>query len=113
MTMLRFILRGANINKSLMQPCHPELRSSGPAWPPEWLVPDWPAPANVRAVFTTRQGGISTAPWDSMNLGNHVGDTPAHVNANRALLAQVTGVRSVFLQQVHGSNVAIDRKSVV
>ena len=42
-----------------------------------------------------------------MNLGDHVGDTPAHVNANRALLAQATGVRSVFLQQVHGSNVAM------
>ena len=70
-------------------------------------MPDWPAPANVRAVFTTRQGGTSDAPWDSMNLGDHVGDTPAHVNANRALLAQATGVRSVFLQQVHGSGVAM------
>ncbi len=70
-------------------------------------MPNWPAPANVRAVFTTRQGGASNAPWDSMNLGDHVGDTPAHVNANRALLAQATGVRSVFLQQVHGSGVAM------
>ncbi len=72
-----------------------------------WLIPDWPAPANVRAVFTTRQGGTSDAPWDSMNLGDHVGDAPAHVDANRALLARATGVRSVFLQQVHGIEVAM------
>ena len=84
-----------------------ELKSGGLGWPPEWLVPDWPAPANVRAVFTTRQGGASNAPWDSMNLGDHVGDTPAHVSANRAFLAQATRVRSVFLQQVHGSDVAM------
>ena len=76
-------------------------------WPGEWLVPDWPAPARVRAVFTTRQGGVSSNPFDSMNLGDHVGDTPAHVGANRTLLAQATGVRSVFLKQVHGIDVAV------
>ena len=77
-----------------------------PAWAGDWLVPDWPAPENVRAVFTTRQGGVSNIPYDSMNLGDHVGDAPAHVDANRALLARATGVRSVFLKQVHGSEVA-------
>jgi len=72
---------------------------------PHWLIPDWPAPPGVRAVFTTRQGGVSAAPWGSMNLGDHVGDAPAQVAANRALLAQATGARPVFLQQVHGSAV--------
>ncbi|MES2685641.1 MAG: peptidoglycan editing factor PgeF [Pseudomonadota bacterium] len=72
---------------------------------PDWLIPDWPAPPGVRAVFTTRQGGMSVAPWDSMNLGDHVGDVPVQVAANRALLAQVTGARPVFLQQVHGTAV--------
>lgn len=76
-----------------------------PGWAGDWLVPDWPAPANVRAVFTTRQGGVSNIPYDSMNLGDHVGDAPAHVDANRALLARATGVRSVFLKQVHGHEV--------
>ena len=76
-------------------------------WPEDWLQPNWPAPANVRAVFTTRQGGVSNIPYDSMNLGDHVGDAPAHVDANRALLARATGVRSVFLKQVHGSEVAL------
>jgi YfiH family protein len=70
---------------------------------PHWLTPDWPAPTGVHAVFTTRQGGVSTAPWDSMNLGDHVGDRPAQVAANRALLAQATGAQPVFLQQVHGT----------
>ncbi len=70
---------------------------------PDWLIPDWPAPPGVRAVFTTRQGGVSVAPWDSMNLGDHVGDTPAQVAANRSLLAQATRAKPVFLQQVHGS----------
>ncbi|SFU54436.1 conserved hypothetical protein [Polaromonas sp. YR568] len=71
----------------------------------DWLIPDWPAPAGVQAVFTTRAGGISAAPHDSMNLGDHVGDLPAKVAANRALLRQALGSRAVFLQQVHGSDV--------
>lgn len=71
----------------------------------DWLIPDWPAPAGVRAVFTTRAGGISAAPYDSMNLGDHVGDLPAKVAANRTLLRQALGSRAVFLQQVHGSEV--------
>jgi len=70
-----------------------------------FLNPDWPAPPGVRAVFTTRQGGVSAAPWDSLNLGDHVGDVPAQVAANRALLAQASGAKPVFLQQVHGSAV--------
>jgi polyphenol oxidase len=73
--------------------------------PADWLVPNWPAPAHVRAVFTTRAGGVSAAPFDSMNLGDHVGDQPAQVQANRALLQRVTGTRTVFLKQVHGSAV--------
>ncbi len=71
----------------------------------DWLMPDWPAPPGVRGLFTTRQGGVSAAPWDSMNLGDHVGDAPAQVAANRARLANATGARPVFLQQVHGTAV--------
>jgi YfiH family protein len=71
----------------------------------DWLIPDWPAPSGVRAVFTTRAGGLSAAPYDSMNLGDHVGDLPASVAANRALLRQAIGGHPVFLQQVHGSDV--------
>lgn len=70
-----------------------------------WLIPDWPAPTNVRAVFTTRDGGVSNVPFDSLNLGDHVGDAPEHVAANRALLQKASGAHAVFLTQVHGSGV--------
>lgn len=71
----------------------------------EWLIPDWPAPPGVRAIFTTRHGGASVPPFDSMNLGNHVGDLPEHVEANRASLQRLTRSRAVFLKQVHGNGV--------
>ncbi len=69
------------------------------------LKPDWPAPARVRAVCTTRVGGVSAAPHDSLNLGDHVGDAPACVAANRAILQETIGARPVFLNQVHGTHV--------
>ena len=68
-------------------------------------MPDWPAPATVHAVFTTRSGGCSNSPWDSLNLGDHVGDVPAHVAANRAALQKAIASRPVFLKQVHGTGV--------
>jgi YfiH family protein len=71
----------------------------------DWLIPDWPAPANVRAVFTTRSGGVSALPFDSLNLGDHVGDVLTNVQANRARLGQACGAHAVFLKQVHGSQV--------
>jgi len=73
---------------------------------PDWLIPHWPAPAHVKAVLTTRAGGYSSAPWHSMNLGDHVGDVPAHVLANRAMLQKTVGAQAVFLKQVHGVGVA-------
>lgn len=67
------------------------------------LVPDWPAPANVRALCTTRAGGVSVPPYDSLNLGGHVGDAAGDVAQNRARLQESMGVRPVFLDQVHGT----------
>jgi hypothetical protein len=72
---------------------------------PEWIIPEWPAPAGVRAVCTTRVGGQSQPPYDSLNLGDHVGDAALHVASNRAQLQQAMGARTVFLQQVHGQEV--------
>ena len=74
--------------------------------PADWLVPEWPAPAKVRAAFTTRAGGVSATPYDAMNLGDHVGDQSADVQRNRQLLAQALAAQPVFLQQVHGRVVA-------
>ena len=73
---------------------------------PDWLIPQWPAPANVHAVCTTRAGGTSVTPYDSLNLGDHVGDSPEAVAANRAILQQeIGGVQPVFLTQVHDTQV--------
>lgn len=56
----------------------------------------------MRAGYSLRSGGFSCAPWDSFNLGQHVGDRPECVGANRLRLADSLGVRPVFLRQVHG-----------
>lgn len=72
------------------------------ALPQAW-VPDWPAPARVKAVMTTRHGGTSEPPFDSLNLGDHVRDEPHRVQANRQHLAAALGAQPVFLQQVHGA----------
>lgn len=73
-----------------------------------WIVPDdWPVPAHVRALTTTRAGGISTGPYASLNLADHVGDDPAAVAANRMRLVAEAGLPAdpVWLQQVHGNTV--------
>jgi copper oxidase (laccase) domain-containing protein len=70
-----------------------------------WLIPQWPAPAGVRAVFTTRQGGVSQPPYDTLNLGDHVGDSPVAVATNRLILQRAIHCQPVFLQQVHGTEV--------
>lgn len=74
---------------------------------PELLVPDWPAPRSVRAVFTTRRGGHSHGPWQGFNLATHVGDDAQDVARNRALLAGLLpGADTVaWLEQVHGTTV--------
>jgi YfiH family protein len=77
---------------------------------PDWLVPQWPAPPRVRAVFTTRNGGVSRAPFDSMNLGRPSGDDASAVDANRACLQAALGVPPIYLSQVHGiGSVTLDR----
>jgi polyphenol oxidase len=70
-----------------------------------FLYPDWPAPAHIRAALTTRAGGVSVAPFDSLNLGDHVNDSAEHVAQNRTLLEQSIQTRPVFLKQVHGVEV--------
>ena len=59
----------------------------------------------MRVFCSTRHGGVSPAPYDSLNLGDHVGDQPAHVAQNRLLWAELCRARPVFLQQVHGTQV--------
>ncbi|VVN01902.1 Polyphenol oxidase [Pseudomonas fluorescens] len=71
-----------------------------------WLTPDWPAPASVKACVTTREGGVSEAPFDSLNLGDHVDDRPEAVAENRRRLTDQFSIQPAWLQQVHGIAVA-------
>jgi YfiH family protein len=73
------------------------------------LLPHWPdLPANVGALATTRDGGVSAAPYDDgrggggLNLGTHVGDDAAAVAQNRALVAAHLPAEPAWLSQVHG-----------
>ena len=76
--------------------------------PSEWINPNWSAPKNVKAVMTTRHGGFSQVPFDSMNLGDHVDDDLAIVNKNRVYLKDVLALPNspLWLTQVHGVKVA-------
>jgi polyphenol oxidase len=65
----------------------------------------------IRRVTTTRAGGVSRPPFDSFNMGDHVGDDPGVVAANRRRLADAIGLadRVVWMNQVHGDRVvAVD-----
>ncbi|MBW8830991.1 MAG: peptidoglycan editing factor PgeF [Burkholderiales bacterium] len=81
---------------------------------PDWLIPDWHA-RGVGAVMTTRRGGFSQPPFDSMNIRVGIGDDPQAVHDNQRLLAEAMGVTPVYLNQVHGTTVvrltAADLKS--
>jgi YfiH family protein len=72
---------------------------------PDWIVPDWPAPANVKALITTRAGGISEGAFASLNLGLRTGDDPQAVAANRDRLSSLLPQRPRWLRQVHGASV--------
>jgi len=71
----------------------------------QWLIPQWHAGAGVGACMTTRAGGVSAPPWESMNLGLGSGDARERVLANRARFAESIGATPVFLRQVHGASV--------
>jgi YfiH family protein len=70
------------------------------------IIPDWPAPARVKAFISTRCGGVSQPPFDKGNLADHVEDSELSVSANRVLLKGQVGVSAVqWLEQVHGVKV--------
>jgi len=76
----------------------------------DWIEPDWDAPAAVRAFATTRDGGLSLDPYAGLNLAQHVGDDPAAVAANRALLRLPPfrlPAEPLWLQQAHGIRVRV------
>lgn len=80
------------------------------------IIPSWPAPANIAAAITTRNGGCSTSPWNSLNLAFHVGDSPALVEQNWQSVSEQLSLPSTpqLLNQVHGIDIVEvgDRKEV-
>jgi copper oxidase (laccase) domain-containing protein len=74
---------------------------------PGLIAPDWPAPRGVRAAFTLRTGGVSAAPYDSLNMGAAIGDSPEAVAENRRLVREALRLPAepVWLEQVHGTHV--------
>lgn len=78
-----------------------------------YLIPDWPAPANVHAATTLRSGGFSQGAYASLNLATHVGDDAGLVLQNRQLIKTLLALPSepVWLEQIH-SNYAVDANSV-
>ncbi len=74
---------------------------------PQFILPEWPAPASVRAVVTTRIGGVSKNPYNTFNLATHVGDDPEAVTTNRVQLKATLKLPAepLWLRQVHGVTV--------
>ena len=75
--------------------------------PEHWIIPDWPAPGTVKAISTTRHGGVSPPPCASLNLAGHVGDDPACVAENRRRLAAMLNLAAepAWLEQVLGTTI--------
>ena len=73
--------------------------------PADWMTPDWPAPARVKAFVTTRNGGVSAGAYASLNLGTRVGDDSAAVEDNRARVRAWLPQDPRWLHQVHGTRV--------
>ncbi len=73
----------------------------------KWIVPEWPAPPNIRALTTLRSDGFSAPPFECFNLALHVGDNEKTVQENRRLLTEQAQLPAdpFWLQQVHGTNV--------
>ncbi len=77
-----------------------------------FITPQWPAPSNVKTLQSTRLGGVSRAPFDALNLGDHVADNPQHVMANRALLEQHLPTSPLWLKQVHSTVVVNEHQAI-
>ena len=75
---------------------------------PMCITPEWDAPTNVKACCTTRLGGVSTQPFDCMNLSSNVGDDYNNVKENRDRISNYLGLpgEPFWLQQVHGCDIA-------
>ena len=69
----------------------------------EWITPNWPTPSNVRALISTRAGGVSVGPYASLNPADHVGDEPQAVQRNREIVRAALPSEPHWLKQVHSA----------
>jgi len=69
------------------------------------LKPNWEVPEHVQAFVSTRKGGVSDVPYDSLNVGKHVGDQLVHVEQNRDILQKIMPSDPIWLNQVHGTQI--------
>ena len=69
------------------------------------ITPDWPVPPHVKSLMTTRAGGVSVAPYASLNLAAHVQDDPRAVVENRRRLREILPAEPVWLNQIHGTQI--------
>ena len=76
------------------------------------IRPVWPAPASIHSLVTTRQAGSSSSPYDSLNLGDHVGDDPSSVIANREALRKYLPAEPLWLKQTHSITVSTPKNRV-
>ena len=85
----------------------------GKQLPPSWVIPEWTAPENIRCISTSREGGVSSPPYASFNVGTRVGDDPRAVAVNRARLAKWLSLPAepAWLRQVH-SNTVVEASEV-
>jgi len=72
---------------------------------PDWITPDWPAERRVHALITTREGGVSSGKFASLNLSMRVGDDPRCVARNRTILRACLPDQPAWVKQVHGTAV--------
>ena len=78
---------------------------------PQFLQPDWPQPKSIGTIITARAGGVSSAPYMSLNMALHVNDDPLDVRRNRQLVSEHAKVNTdsfqwQWMEQVHGANVS-------
>ena len=71
-----------------------------------FINPQWPAPSSIQTLISTRAGGVSKHPYDSLNLGDHVGDQIEDVLANRAIFAKALPSKPLWLKQTHSTVVS-------
>lgn len=79
------------------------------------IFPDWPQPKDIASCSTTRIGGVSLPPFDSLNLGDHVDDDPKAVSENRRRLVSLAQLpqQPLWLEQVHGTTVLhLDNRTI-